>query len=427
VDINTSEGINTSDEDNIWKLLSEKEILVMYWVCQGYSNEEIATQRNVEIPTVKTQLGSVYKKLKVPEDLPDSQKREYLITQYGSVINKLFPDRKSLDTLHERKREWEVKNLRKQREPKGELEQELEGLRSRREITEPTPPPRFNPVFLWIGLGVLGIIVFATILVLSTGNNRRGESIPTTAVALVQPTRTVQPLPLTGTSTSEPTATLTLSPTASLTPQPTPTNTFTAQPTNTPLPTNTTGPTSTSTETPTETSTPSPTPGFEFFDDFEAGMKPEWTLISGDPQFVNGMLTTSTSVRMIVGEESWSNYVVELEAHDPECLWEWGWSRVGIYAKDEENLLAFSWSGCDRKLFLFVNGVWIDVPNTHVGATGGAGFLIIRIKAEGSNFSFYVNNKKIISYYNDDYKNGKVYLEIDDETKVKYIRINSLP
>jgi hypothetical protein len=262
MDINTPEGINTSDEDKLFALLSEKELEVMYWACQGYTIDEIADIRQVGSPTVKTQLGNVYKRLEFPMDISDNDKREYLISNYASAINKLFPDRKSLDSLHERKMKWEVKNLQKRREPKSEIDQKLNVSKETRVITEPTPRARLNQSFLRIGLGVLGVIVIAVILVLAIGNNGQGEIIPTTVAEAIQPTSTVQQIPLIEVSTSEPIATSTPSTVNDIAPLPTPTHTYTPLPTDTPLPTSTTAFTNTpaNTITPELTNTPTETP-----------------------------------------------------------------------------------------------------------------------------------------------------------------------
>ena len=140
-------------------------------------------------PTIKTQLGSVYTKLKVPDKLADKLKRDYLMAMYCDIVHQVIPDEESLDIYDSRKKLREVSQSRQANHDTGVLSRVLGVLIQRRAMLEPTPRPRIRPL-VWL---VLGIGVIATIAVFWASALRRGEindqieTIPTTPIAFVQP------------------------------------------------------------------------------------------------------------------------------------------------------------------------------------------------------------------------------------------------
>jgi hypothetical protein len=95
---------------------------------------------------------------------------------------------------------------------------------------------------------------------------------------------------------------------------PVPTNTAQPQPTETPTLTPTGTPTNIPTNTATSTPTPTPIPPPEFFDSFDSGFSPLWTVENLDDWgTVDGQLVSNKpNVEMSIGNLAWSNYGVEL-------------------------------------------------------------------------------------------------------------------
>ena len=137
-----------------------------------------------------------------------------------------------------------------------------------------------------------------------------------------------------------------------------------------------------------------------FEDTFDAALKPEWEILEGDWRIVNDRLSTisrkSEWSHMLVGEPSWRNYAVEVDAslgrHHQEV-------RVIVRAQDRDNMVAFIASHYGESgWWLKTDGEW------HLLSKGGGVDSSVKIRVE-------VKDDVYIAYVD-----GQRRLSIDDST-----------
>ena len=221
------------------------------------------------------------------------------------------------------------------------------------------------------------------------------------ATATLIPTPT--PLPPTATSIP-PTATPSPSPTATPIPTATP-----RPPTATPAPTPTASPTATST----------PEPALLFFDDFDAGPKQDWEVISGEWGMAGGKYTmtnissgSGTGVS-VVGDTEWRDYTVEA---DVSSLFRPSWNA----SKDSVAAILVRMQDDGRGVGLMIDeqfvdweilegGSWTVVSGTRVDGYGEAGDHV-KVEVIGNVYAAYVDGKMITSFSDDRFPSGKVGL-----------------
>ena len=229
-------------------------------------------------------------------------------------------------------------------------------------------------------------------------------------------------LALTPTATPIPTATP-VPPTA--TPVPSPTATLISTPT--PLPPTAT-PTPSPTPSPTTTSTPEP--ALLFFDDFDAGPKPDWEVLSGEWGMAGGKYTMidisggSVAGISLVGDPSWRDYAIEVdvtglysfygdESYDNEAMnrKDLGMSRAAILvrAQDNGNCAGLIVGDGHIEWGTLIDGRWSVVSGTLVDGYGEKG-THLRIEARGHVYTTYVDGKMITSFSDTRFASGKVGL-----------------
>lgn len=234
------------------------------------------------------------------------------------------------------------------------------------------------------------------------------ESLQETQVALNKEMETVAP--------SLPTiSVVSRTPTETQTPTDTPTITFT--PTFTPIPT------ATFTPSPSMTATLSPL----FEGSFDQGLPNGMRLVYGDIDFINGQLLAHNSTLLSIGDDSWKNYEVEYKTKKHTYCWGLQNNSIGAHAIDQDNMVMFSWNYCQTGWFEITNGNWKQI-NTSGGVPANPGsFITIRYVAQNGDFSVYINNQKFSEYFNDKYTQGKVYIQLSDQSVIDSIRVNLLP
>lgn len=187
-------------------------------------------------------------------------------------------------------------------------------------------------------------------------------------------------------------------------------------PTDTPPPTETPGPTETPappTETPTPTTvpptvTPTPDPRL-FFDDFEAGVKPEWGM-SGNFATVNGQLVIDRSLEGFVGDESWTNYAVTL---NNVSFKQHGW-ELRLRIQDQNNYMVLKFWGTNPPSW-----EWSRVINGEQQKIPGANYnfdrrlkrnSLIKVEAEGSAYRIFINDQEVIYFTDNTFDRGGIGL-----------------
>ena len=202
----------------------------------------------------------------------------------------------------------------------------------------------------------------------------------------------------------------------------TPTPVVITMPTPEPLPTYTPYPT----QTPaiivaTATPLPTPEPNVLFFDNFDTGVQPDWQAVSGRFLVVNGELTPAEApangnrkihAASLVGDPSWSNYIIEADAHG---LQESDYCRVYILvrAQDWDNLIAFKVSGNCAQWCVQENGEWKDIPGTETQESRKN--TRIKVVIEGNKYTAYLNGTQKASFIGDIFLQGRVGIYIRNE------------
>ncbi len=222
-----------------------------------------------------------------------------------------------------------------------------------------------------------------------------------------------------------------------LTPTATPVPSPTASPTATSIPPTTTpGPSPTATlvpPTPTHspsptalpTATPPPSLALPFFDDFDAGPKPAWEVLSGKWGMAQGKYTLTdisgspvTGVS-VVGDSGWRDYTVEADISGLDTQIG-GFSGDYIHSKASRAAILVRIQDDGRAVGLIVDEYFLDweilegdswtvVSGTRADGYGEEG-THIKVEVRGSVFAAYVDGKMITSFSDDRFPSGKVGL-----------------
>jgi len=206
-------------------------------------------------------------------------------------------------------------------------------------------------------------------------------------------------------------------------------------PTTTPIPpTATPGPSPTATLVPpTPTHSPSPTAlppatstpslSLPFFDDFDAGPKPDWEALSGKWGMAQGKYTLTdvsgspvTGIS-VVGDSGWRDYAVEADVsgldtgHDYYGYGDRQSSMAAILVRMQNNGSAVGLMVDERFLDweILEGDSWTVVPGTRVDGYGEEG-AHIKVEVRGNIFAAYVDSKVITSFSDDRFPSGKIGL-----------------
>lgn len=179
--------------------------------------------------------------------------------------------------------------------------------------------------------------------------------------------------------------------------------------------------TATSGPTPTVTSTPEP--ALLFFDDFDAGPKPDWEVLSGRWGMAGGKYTlTDISVDRpaigisVVGETEWRDYAIEsdvsgLYSGDAYYEREAASSRAAILLRIQDDGRAVGLVVGEEfvQWAILADDSWTIVPGTRVQGYGEEGTRI-KVEAKGNVYTAYVDGKMITSFSDDRFPKGKAGL-----------------
>ena len=179
-----------------------------------------------------------------------------------------------------------------------------------------------------------------------------------------------------------------------------------------PYPTNTVLPTYTPVAEPPS---PVPAPAIPtlFEDSFDAGIKPEWQVISGEWRAVNDSLTTLSRETewsyVLVGSPDWQGYAVEVLYDDANLYDE---IRILVRVQDRNNMMAFdvqSGSYSHTEWLIMKNGEWQLLVNDVSVRDRPAR---IRVEVKGNSYIAYANGERVSSISDPTFSNGSVGLAI---------------
>ncbi len=182
---------------------------------------------------------------------------------------------------------------------------------------------------------------------------------------------------------------------------------------------------SSSDPSPNFTALPQPTILFE--DNFNQGLSNGWSIASGNPLFINGELTSDQNTWLIVGDNSWTDYMVQFSAQTAKCWYYDNWNAFGVRAQDTGNMIAFKWASCESELDIVKNGNWLTVPNSHVskGDYGNVP-ITITITVQGGQFTFDINGERVSSLFNSDFSLGGIALRVGAQTQIDNFKVTAI-
>jgi hypothetical protein len=189
----------------------------------------------------------------------------------------------------------------------------------------------------------------------------------------------------------------------------------------TPLPDTSTPP---ATIAPAPTLTQLPQPAILFADNFDQGLSKAWGIVSGNPVVVNGELTSDNNTWLKIGDNSWTDYMVQFNVQTANCWYNDNWNAIGVRIQDTGNMIAYKWASCESEWNIVKNGNWSTVPNSHseYGGNGNAQ-TTITITIQGGQFAVDVNGTRVSSFFNSDYKQGGVALRVGAKTQIDDFKI----
>ncbi len=176
------------------------------------------------------------------------------------------------------------------------------------------------------------------------------------------------------------------------------------------------------TEEPTLTALPQPQTLFA--DDFDQGLSGSWRVVSGNPVVVNGQLTSSEDTWIWIGDNSWKNYTVKLDAKAADCWFSWSWSAIGVRVQAEDKMTAFKWAYCETEWDIVKNGNWSLIPNSHV-SEGSYGDMKIAVSVEDDKFSVDINGARVTSFFNSEYPQGGIAIKIGPDTIIDNLLVTA--
>ncbi|HWQ04616.1 MAG TPA: helix-turn-helix transcriptional regulator [Longilinea sp.] len=406
------------------KALKRIEIEVLFWMCQGLTNDQIAEKLDRPNKTIESRISRVYEKLEVPGQGAD--KRGAVMAIYCETLGG--------NVNEEMIRKWVPEPVN------GGEDQRIQAIE--RIYPDPddivssppggSPPPLTRPeIYISQGdahrrlrrwvlplvviiLGLLAIIYFLLF-------RNRTPQIP-----LISPSDTPEIIPTADSGVLNTAVALTLSAMPSLTPA--------ASNTSEPTFTATTPPTATSTFTATPTETPTPTwvpAGTVLFEDnFTNGLSDGWTVLYGKPSLANEQLTGDGPLWITVGK-GWENYQIDMDVYPRNAL-----AQISQPCQliprftSQESYIAI-------KVIISTHGTyWVETTDgktwREIANSKGDNFYSFReqhltMRVEGDKYSFELDGRKISSIFSDQYPRGGFGMWIDDNFIVDNVKIVALP
>lgn len=274
-------------------------------------------------------------------------------------------------------------------------------------------PPKSNFVLIAIAtIGVIGTIVASAIGALTSYNiERQRQDFELTKIALVS-------IATQGGATQ-----VVLERTINAPTQPPP---FTTTP----------YPTYTQPVVPTEVIPTSTTITKLFADNFDSGISPIWSYMDGTNYgMTNGQLSSIGLFTAYVGDNNWTNYVVEF---DLEYLLYSGFNfNIMIRRQNDSDYMAFqlnTFNRCSMKWVKVINGIETEIVNSETRISGSYSDCPGKYKIEitGNTYKTIRNSQLLLTFTDNTYSSGGVgILSTTPDERFKFIvdnfQIISLP
>lgn len=373
--------------------LGARELEVLTLICDGLTRSEIAERLTISPNTVRSTKNHIYMKLGL-KGLDQKERLNLILRVYcpalsGQVVVGDDDPGQTVDVQVDQSVE--------------EDERAIDLFRALQKVPPPPPPPVSilsapGPKVSW---SVLVIVVLLSMLAGGLLIRYLFPLVITQLVPVIQ-TQIVQ---------ITPDVTLTPTPKATLTPFP---------------------PTSTPTVSPTRTSTPTETPTKVYLvnDGFGKDFGPWWTVTAGEPQIARGKLTALRDTWMLVGDETWKNYLVTFTTYYPMCTNGFNTPiHIGVRVKkDIRNMASITTNMCQVWGEIVRNNVYQIIPNTLVSTALGANPapVLFRISVEGEEINAQINGQPTSFIYKDN-DSGGIAINISNEVILDDFKVEPLP
>ena len=396
--------------------ISNEDVPLIYYRCIGKKPAEIAQTLHLGTSqSVYNRFTKIFSDLEIKGD----DKEDQLITEYspiflefvtseddlnnwGHIRAKMLREASSLGTEPELPEGEEANkpvsipdSLDDENKPTGAKANQDEPVRRSRPSWIVVSVSLLVACLLCTALGIVGWRLIPGFLNSSQSTQIPLPQITDTKAAMQQPTNTMLPI---------------FTPTSTFTDTPVPTDTLV--PTNTPIP------------SPTLVPTQPPT----FFDDFENGLNPAWTVVYGKPTISDGQLAAGEETLLSVGDPTWTDYQVEFDVWMGRFTCQDALSSfLGVRATDIDNMLQLRFHTCETEWSSFINGTQSVIPNTFDGNQGfGETFVHFIVTAEGDRISVHVQSISLNSFIDTDHPSGNIYLRIRNATLYDNFKITLL-
>lgn len=173
--------------------------------------------------------------------------------------------------------------------------------------------------------------------------------------------------------------------------------------------------------TPADAITPTPLPTLVFGDDFDQGIKPEWSIMSGEFLSVDERLTAvryeynnfagtpGYSARISIGTPDWTNYNISLDVGDIKQ--DFGGSSYIVIRpryQDENNHPFFKVSRSNASCGLRKDGKDSYLPELRQDLSKAK----VKILTSENKYELYLDNKRVCSYRDNTFGLGGVVIDL---------------
>ena len=170
-------------------------------------------------------------------------------------------------------------------------------------------------------------------------------------------------------------------------------------------------------------------PRILFSDEFQPRLASGWQSVAGTWRSQEGHMTVDQASgwqRLFVGNEGWQNYKVEFDV--TLC----GTAELQVVVRSQSNLsnrMIIVLDQYDSQWYLIQNGSHYRIGNEGTGAFLPCDWSHVEVRAQGDNFSAFVNGTHILSVQDATLSNGRVGIAANQprDFKVDNFKVTALP
>ncbi|OGO29666.1 MAG: hypothetical protein A2Z16_15215 [Chloroflexi bacterium RBG_16_54_18] len=108
--------------------------------------------------------------------------------------------------------------------------------------------------------------------------------------------------------------------------------------------------------------------------------------------------------------------MIKFEADTSDCWFRWSYNTLAARFVDSSTMIAWRWADCESYWFEVENDLWNEVPRPN--ALPGYDMLKFRIRMKDNQFAVFMDDQLLSSFFSDHYEQGKVGLQIAQDTLI---------